>query len=101
MGACSNPLSRNHLASPVAVTGMKTMGLKMAMVLISTVGGGLGNTQDVLMLICAAIIVYYMITTVRCMLRVHWCVRLGHGLPGVQLPTLLRSSLLQWRVRCV
>jgi hypothetical protein len=61
----SNPLNRNHLASPVAIPGMKTMALKMAMVIISTVCTELGNAQSVLMLICTAFIVYYLITTVR------------------------------------
>jgi hypothetical protein len=49
----------------VAITGMKTMALKMAMVIISTVCTELGNAQSVLMLICTAFIVYYLITTVR------------------------------------
>lgn len=60
----SNPLNRNHLASPVAITGMKTMALKMAMVILSTVCSELGNAQSVLMLICVAFILYYMVTTV-------------------------------------
>jgi hypothetical protein len=63
--ARSNPLNRNHLASPVAITGMKTMALKMAMVVISTVCSEMGNAQSVLMLICTSFILYFLVTTVR------------------------------------
>jgi hypothetical protein len=62
---CSlNPLTRDHLASPVALTNLKTMGLKMAMVVLSTGLGVLGRAQPVAMLVCAAIITYYLLTTV-------------------------------------
>jgi hypothetical protein len=44
---------------------MKTIALKMAMVIISTVCTELGKAQGVLMLICTAFIVYYLMTTVR------------------------------------
>lgn len=40
------------------------MALKMAMVIISTTGTEIGQAQSVLMLICAAIITYYLLTTV-------------------------------------
>lgn len=64
---CSlNPLTRDHLASPVAVTNLKTMGLKMVMVIVSTSLSVLGRTQAIIMLICAAIITYFLARTVGC-----------------------------------
>ncbi|KAF8055488.1 tmcC [Scenedesmus sp. PABB004] len=59
-----NPLTRSQLASPVALTGVKTMALKMAMVLVSTVAHELGHAQFVVMLACAGLITYVLLTTV-------------------------------------
>jgi hypothetical protein len=60
-----NPLTRDHLASPVAITNLKTMGLKMVMVVVSTGLAVLGRTQVIVMLLCAAIITYFLLRTVR------------------------------------
>lgn len=68
-----NPLTRNHLASPVAVTGIKTMALKMVMVVVSTTCTELGKAQSVIMLICTAVITYYLLTTVRASPCCSWC----------------------------
>eukprot|EP00775_Hariotina_reticulata_P003514 gene3514-3784_t len=59
-----NPLTRNHLASPMPVTGVKALVLRILMVLLSTCLAEIGRAQSVLMLICAVYITYCLITTV-------------------------------------
>jgi threonine/homoserine/homoserine lactone efflux protein len=59
-----NPLTRDHLASPMPVTGLKVVILRILMVLVSTCLADIGRAQTVLMLICASYITYCLITTV-------------------------------------
>jgi len=59
-----NPLTRNHLASPLPQTALKAIFLRIAMVLITCLLE-LGHTQPALTIICAVYITYCLLITVR------------------------------------
>ncbi|KIY98673.1 hypothetical protein MNEG_9288 [Monoraphidium neglectum] len=62
VGDCDlNPLTRNMLATPAAITNLTTLALKMVMVVLSTAGGSNPKLQSVVMAVCSGYITYQMI----------------------------------------
>jgi hypothetical protein len=59
-----NPLTRNQLATSLAVTGMKSVVARIAMVGLSTCLEELGKAQFVLMLICVFLVTYFLFKSV-------------------------------------
>lgn len=74
MSECDlNPLTRNHLASPVAVASMYISLLKVGLVLVGAALSALGGqVQSVLMLILVVYIVYWMLTLVSTHGQLHY-----------------------------
>lgn len=60
-----NPLTRNHMASPVAMVLLTTMGLRIGLVLVASIMSAMGGkTQSILMCIIVVGLLYYTIVTV-------------------------------------
>eukprot|EP00775_Hariotina_reticulata_P009112 gene9112-9281_t len=59
-----NPLTRNQLATSLAVTGMKSVVARIAIVGLSTCLNELGKAQSVLMLICVFLVTYFLFKSV-------------------------------------
>ncbi|KAI8467685.1 MAG: hypothetical protein J3K34DRAFT_523567 [Monoraphidium minutum] len=63
VGDCDlNPLTRNMLGTPAAVTNLVTLALKMVMVVLSTAAGGANpKLQSIVMALCSGYITYLMV----------------------------------------
>jgi hypothetical protein len=66
LGECElNLMSRDYLSTTAAACHFKTLALKMIIIILSSLEG-LGDIPFIVVLICAALITWMMITEVRC-----------------------------------
>eukprot|EP00877_Chromochloris_zofingiensis_P002525 jgi/Chrzof1/12273/Cz06g28080.t1 len=54
-----NPMTRNYLASPVAVDSFKILCLRMLLVIVNSMMSELPRVQVIIMLLCVWFIMYY------------------------------------------